>query len=97
MANTFTFKDNNPTGRFRSFDHMYADIKLKSKICGAIHETDDGYIVRFMVKDSDPNNRSGFKWIHLKGKHATKMDAKTWVKDRTTLITKQFDLFFTED
>jgi hypothetical protein len=98
MANTFTFKDHNPTGRFKSFDHVYVDIKLKSKICGTIYETDDGYIVRLMVKkDPDPNDPAGFKWIQLKGKHRTKMEAKTWVKDRTTIIAEKFDLFLAED
>lgn len=93
MQNRFTFKDNHPTGRYRSFDRMHSDIKLKRKTCGTIHELPefDNWSIRFMVKSPD-----GFKWITLKYKPKSLKEAKEFLRNNTQAILDKFDLHFIE-
>jgi len=96
---TFTFKDQNPTGRWRSFENMYVNIKLDKKICGGIHEvTQTEWKIKFMVKRiPDQKQPAPFKWITLKHVATSKVEAKEWLKLRTESIAMQLDLYLQED
>lgn len=62
----FTFKAHKPTGRYRSFDHTFHDIKLGGKKVGGIEfsKGKNRYQIRLMVKDE--TEHCGWKNIFLK-------------------------------
>lgn len=99
----FTFKDNNPTGRYRSFERMFSDIKLKKKKCGTIneHEGFDNWSISFQIKKSPETitkqQPAPFKWVTLKYKPKNLKDAKEFLKTNTERILKTLDLYFDED
>jgi hypothetical protein len=94
-AEQFTFKTNNPTGRYRSFEKPYYDIKLNGNVVGSI-SPETPFKVRFMVmkndviKDDNPN--CPWKWITLKAEHDSLEAAKTWVNEKIGAIRSQYEL-----
>jgi len=99
-ANQFTFKDQHPTGRYRSFEHMYSEIKFKKKQCGTINELGgfNNWSISFMIK-KEPTiaQPAPFKHVTLKYKPNSLAEAKEWLKERTQLIQNQLDLYYMEE
>jgi hypothetical protein len=92
MIPKFTFKKLAYTGRFKSFESEYHDIKMGGKVCGCISESrhadyNERFSIGFCVKDGE-----GFRWAFLKKKFAEVADAKQFVKDNATLIAERYDL-----
>ena len=46
----FTFKKNIPTGRYRSFERDYHEIKLKNQVVGNINESREDYKFNICLK-----------------------------------------------
>lgn len=91
-----TFKTHKPTGRFRSFDTEYADIKFKKKIFGTISEISglgDKYKINLMVV----SEKGGFDWISLKVRFKAMNEAKLFVKENYEAISKKFNLFYQDN
>lgn len=95
-ADKFTFKTTKPTGRYRSFDSDYHDIKFKGVVVGSIVSSKP-FKCRFMVikngttiKDDNPN--CPWKWITLKKESETLQDAKDWLNANIEGIMKQWPL-----
>lgn len=91
----FTFKTNKPTGKYRSFDVTYIDIKLNKLIVGGIYEP--SYLsketkvrIRFVIEDK--TLKCGFKWVTLKASFDDLLEAKNYVIQRAQNIQKQFTL-----
>jgi hypothetical protein len=99
----FTFKYHRPTGRYRSFETEYHDIKFKGKKCGSISESnnwtlanrDERISIKFMVKNDE--EKSGWKWITLTAKFSNTLNAKEFVNRNIETIFKKLDLFFITD
>lgn len=88
----FTFKMNQPTGKWRSFDQWYCDIKLLGKQCGTIHE--EGLRISFFVKIEPTKEKPApFKTITLKYTPTTLEEAKEYLNTNKDRIMKSFDLY----
>lgn len=95
----FTFKEHRPTGKFRSFEQTYCDIKLNTKKVGSIVETshfenrpfEERVVVKFAIKDEI----SRFKWITLKKKFPYIKEAKEWLSQEIIYksIQEKYDLY----
>jgi hypothetical protein len=102
MAKQFTFKDHHPTGRYRSFDHMYTEIKFEKMQCGTIHELEgfNNWSISFMIKrpaaEITPASPCSFKHVTLKHKPQTLAEAKSWLKESTEAIRNRWDLHYME-
>jgi len=102
MARTFTFKDHNPEGRWRSFDHMYIYIKFGGKVCGTIHEiSSTEWKISFLTKrpPAEITKEKPCPWNRFTLKHrgTSKQETKEWLKARTESIMAQLDLYFEEE
>ena len=82
----FTFKCIKPTGRYRSFDNDYHDIKLSGKKVGCISAPEHRSLpwsIRFAVnKGPTVNDPAPFRWVTLQVKFDTPQDAKRFARDR---------------
>jgi hypothetical protein len=97
-----TFKTNYPTGRYRSFDHIYITIKLDTQEVGTIgwqtsmDASKTGMRVSLRVKDS--TSACGWKNVTLKktfegfSDKAQGKQAKEWVKANWDAIVKKYQL-----
>ncbi|MAO08101.1 MAG: hypothetical protein CL596_05245 [Alteromonas sp.] len=87
----FSFKKHAPTGRYRSFENSYWDIKIKGRQVGNIWEKDYGTYFRIglMVKKGD-----GFKFIYLKAKPKTIEKAKDFLNRNFDRILERYDLHY---
>lgn len=90
----FTFKTTKPTGRYRSFENSWHDIKLDKKVVGCI--VDKTWKIRLTVwKDSEFNNDSpnvDWVWITLKKESASLDEAKAFLNDNIDIILKKYNL-----
>jgi len=96
----FTFKKTINTGRYRSFELDYTNIKLGGKIVGTIGETRDshGYKIRFMIKKEETKEKpSPFKSIFFKKLFSTEEEAREYIKTFNDQIQEKFDLYQLED
>ena len=99
----FTFKKHRATGRYRSFELDYTDIKLNKKVVGSISESRDRkwkerYGIGFMLKkERTGKDPAPFKWTRLKKRFANENEARQFIKDNEEAIQKQFDLYFHDD
>jgi hypothetical protein len=77
----FTFKRNNPTGRYKSFNNIFTDVKIKGKQCGVINEGDgfNNWSVRLIVKDE--KQHCGWRWAKLKKRFASEQEARDFLKE----------------
>ncbi len=90
----FTFKTENPTGRYRSFFSKSHDIKIKKKKCGSI--VDRTWKIRLMVlKDDimeDGNANCEWKWITLKKESASLQEAKEWLNKNFVSLNEKYKI-----
>lgn len=101
---TPTFKTNRPTGRYRSFEHSYIDIKVDKKEVGHIswqsylgtrEGKKDGMRVSIRVKSDDA---CGWKNITLAQTFEGWSDkeqeeaAKQWVRDNWNKIVEKYSI-----
>jgi hypothetical protein len=89
----FTFKNNKPTGKYRSFEKMTIDVKLK-KVVGQISEDiiTDQVKIALMVKNSEGN--CPFKWIFFKKRFNSFDEAKSWLMTNYVRIVNTYELYF---
>jgi hypothetical protein len=93
----FTFKEHEPTGRYRSFYHSYWDIKLKKRVCGTIHYKEE-FTITFMVnKEKSKEDPCNFRNARLKKTFKTIEETKAFLIENTDAIIKHFDLYFSDD
>jgi len=92
----FTFKTENPTGKYRAFFDPHIYIKIDKKVCGTI-DSRSPFKIRLMVikKDlmEDGNENCIWKWIVLKKKSESIKEAKDYLNENIELIRKQFALY----
>jgi hypothetical protein len=100
-----TFKINQPMGKYRSFDHIYVDIKVDTKVVGYIgwknymgaEGKKDGMRVTLIVKDA--NECCGWKNVTLAkavegfGDREQYNQLKEWLIANWDGITKKYDLY----
>lgn len=92
----FTFKTEQPTGRYRSFFSASHDIKLGGVVCGSIDD-ETPHTVKFMkwkddiMEDGNPNCQ--WKWVRLKRKFSSVFEAKEFVKENSEEIQSQIKVF----
>lgn len=96
----FTFKTDVPTGKWRSFDSPYHNIKLKKKKIGNIDDNKPHYIRFAVIKkdiNEDGNLNCEWKWIKLKHKSESVQDAKDFLNENIDEILLTFDLYYFEN
>jgi hypothetical protein len=93
----FTTKTTQPTGRYRSFDSAYHEIKLNGICVGTISDKVPHRITLYVTKgeedkvnDKDPNCE--WKKITLKKEFESVNGAKGWVKENSEIIQAQFKI-----
>ena len=92
----FTFKKYIPTGRYRSFERDYHEIKLKNQVVGNIKESrkDYKFSIRLMVdkKDitEDGNPNCIWKNIIFKKKFNKVDEAKEWLNNNFDRINVEY-------
>ena len=96
----FTFKTDQPTGRYRSFFKPIHRIKLKGADVGTItHE--HPHKIRFMViKDDimeDGNPNCVWRWKSLTKKFDSIDEAKLFLKRNTEQILNKINIYIQED
>lgn len=96
----FTFRTDTPTGRYRSFDSAFHEIKLKGEIVGQISEKlgfptifSVGFKVDKADINEDGNPNVSWKWIYLKKKTTSLQEMKDFLNDNIEKITSQFKLY----
>lgn len=103
----FTTKQYLPTGRYRSFYHIYAELKYGGKVCGSVEEGsgagEQEWEVRFMVHRPlnfvTKESPCKWKWVKLKKKFSSIADAKSWLNDPKVKgqILRDLNLYFLID
>lgn len=101
----FTFKTEQPTGRYRSFYAPYHIIKCNKKEVGSIESNslqDEFKIqLRVMKKDIMEDNNPNCKWknIRFKKVFSSLQEAKDWLNNEETLkvLHSKFTLAVDED
>jgi len=96
----FTFKKDVPTGRYKSFDLKYTDIKLGGKQVGHIKESRDSrdYSISFAIKkEKTEKDPAPFKWVYLKARFKTEPEARVFVKRHEEQIQERYNLYQFED
>lgn len=92
----FTFKTEQPAGKWRSFHKPTYYIKLKKTEIGTI-EPDAPHKIRLQVTKTDINEDGNpnceWKWITLKKEFSSVDEAKLFLKEKFESITKQFNLW----
>jgi hypothetical protein len=96
----FTFKTDQPTGKWKSFEKPYHNIKIKRKKVGSI-DAEFPHKINLMVikKDimEDGNQNCEWKWVTLKREFDILDEAKLFLRQNYDSITKQFNLKMVED
>jgi hypothetical protein len=101
----FTFKKNQSTGRYASFDDPSYDIKFNKKRVGNISleksHTIGPYRVMLMINKKDINEDGNpnceWRWITFSKRFETIEDAKKWLNDRVDIITSTHNLHFGDE
>ena len=95
----FTYKKHRHSGRYRSFEPEFHDIKLKAKKVGYIAEPahfskEQGYGISFAVK-KDPTREqpAPFKWVSVKKRFSSVEDAKAFLVEHFDELIKELDLY----
>lgn len=92
----FTFKTTKPTGRYRSFESSYHEIKIKKVSVGSITDG-DGYRIRLQVyKDTDEQKKEEpcpWKWITLKKESISLQEAKDFLKANAEVIYNKYKIY----
>lgn len=95
-----SFKNHCPEGRYRSFGHIYSDIKADGKQVGVIQYSTSTNAMRVILHVKDAPN---FRNITLKKTFPTIYNergainsAKLWIKEHWEDITKLYDLYLLE-
>jgi hypothetical protein len=95
----FTFKTIQPTGRYRSFDHPYYEIKLK-KVCIGSIDPEKPFKIRLQVTKSDINEDGNlncpWKWIQLKKESSSLQEAKDFLNAHFESITTKYKIHLSE-
>ena len=101
----FTFKTEQPTGKWRSFHSPVHDIKYNKRVCG--HLTGDNLASNENVRiklavlkkdiNEDNNPNCPWKWIQVKETFKTLQEAKDWLNENRERIFSQFKLYLFED
>jgi len=94
----FTFKRNNPVGRYRSFEMIQTDIKIKRKICGSINESTNGWKISIMVKGS-PKHNPNCNWRHIifKKRFETEKEARDFLNSEVChSALEKYEIHFLE-
>jgi hypothetical protein len=90
-----TFKKNQPTGRWRSFDSAIHDIKADGQKVGQISRSrmDPNWKVSFAFKrEPTKDSPCPLVWRIMKVQHLTDDDARAWVTRNWDGIHAKFDL-----
>ena len=97
--NKFTFKTEQPTGRFRSFDNPVYHIKYQKKEVGIIG-CEFPHKIRLQVlktdkdlKAPDNNPNCEWKWIRLKKESESIEAAKTFLNENIDRITFLYKIY----
>lgn len=93
----FTTKTTQPTGRYRSFDSAYHEIKLNGIRVGTISDKKPHSISLNVTKEesdkvNDKNPNCEWKRITLKREFESVNAAKEWVKENSEKIQTQFKI-----
>lgn len=97
----FTFKQEKPTGRYRSFNSTTHIIKLKRKQCGYFFEkfgTIESPIFLAIEKDeTHDDGNPNCKWMNiaLKKRFEKVEEAKEWLINNTEAINSKYKLHLT--
>lgn len=92
----FTFKTENPTGRYRSFHDPVHLIKLKKEEVGTIGAHPPFPIslkVKKAVKSEDGNPNCAWKWVTLARKSESLKDAKNWLNSVFEQVVQKYTLW----
>ena len=92
----FTFKTEKPTGRFRSFQDPYHEIKLNKVVVGWFSEGDFETKIRLKIIKSDINEdkcpNCPWRQVTLKKTFKCIEEAKQFIRDNNDRIQTQFNL-----
>lgn len=84
----FTFKTEQPTGRYRSFFVANHNIKYEGKWVGDFVLTEKGWCVSIMIMKTevytDNNPNCPWKWIRFRSRHESLEAAKLWINSEET-------------
>ena len=94
----FTFKKNQSTGRYRTFDPDSADIKLNKKVVGHIQAKGGSICGPWRIslaikKECTENDPAPFKWITLKAEFDSIDAAKNKINESAEAIINKFNLY----
>lgn len=95
--NKFTFKTENPTGKWKSFDNPIHYIKFNKTVVGniSLNEQEIYQIYLMVIKkdiNEDKNPNCEWKWILLKQESQTLDFSKEWLNENIDLILSKYTL-----
>lgn len=101
----FTFKTEQPIGKWRSFHSPVHNIKYNKKVCGHLIgdnlSSNENVKIKLAVLKKDINEDNHptcpWKWIRVKGTFKTLQEAKDWLNENVERIFSQFELYLFED
>lgn len=97
---TFSFKTEKPTGKWKAFDKNRHVIKYKKHEVGAIDD-DKPHKIRLMVMKNetitDNNPNCAWKWITLKKDSESLEEAKTFLNQNFDAIVQKYTLHEMKD
>lgn len=91
----FTFRTEQPTGRYRSFFDPIHYIKFKQRVVGSIGDELPHKIRLMVIKEDineDKNPNCEWKWITLNKKSASVDEAKQFLKENYEAITTKYNI-----
>ena len=97
----FTFKTEQPVGKYRSFDTPEYKIKFNGRWVGNFEPTDRGWKISLMVmkdaRHNDSNPNCPWVWVVLKVRPATLEMAKEYLNSLETLTYIHSNLTLLDD
>lgn len=91
----FTFRRVPRTGRFRTFEQRWTEIKLKKKVVGSLTENrrEGHWRIRFAVKkEKTEKDPAPFKWVTLKHKPDSEEAGRRFILKFNDEIQEKCDL-----